>query len=129
MGRTKKDENETLYHEALEFLDGLHVRVVEFGERLGIEPRDPLVSDDGKHWPATQFVVEGEDKPEPGGLAFDTRLSLCLTKDQADTLLFELSRAIRDLSDSEHDEFELKLDGRLMVRRAVVRDIQRAIDD
>jgi hypothetical protein len=121
----KADQVEKLYHEALEFLDGLHGSIVDFAELSGVEPREPLVRDEGAKLPRSTFVAEGDEDPERGGIAFDTRMALALTHEQAEALSFELLRALRE----EDKEIELDIDGRLMLKRSAAADVRRALED
>jgi len=121
----KQDQATKLYHEALENLDGLHASIVELGELCGVDERDPLISDHGKRFPPSQFVAEGEDDPERGGIAFDTRLTLALTEEQAESVMFEIARALRE----EEKEIAIEMDGRFMIKRTAAADVRRALED
>lgn len=122
----KVETAEKLYHEALETLDGLHGILVDFADLVGVVPREPLLTDAGAHLPRSQFVVDGDDEPERGGLAFDTRMALCVTKEQGEAIAFELLRALREV---EGDEVQLELDGRVMLKRGAAGDVRKVLQD
>jgi hypothetical protein len=122
----KTDQAEKLYHEALDALDAVHSAIVEFADLCGAEQRPPLITDDGGKLPRSVFVADGEEEPERGGIAFDTRMALSLTAEQAEALAFELLRALRE---DHPKELELELDGRFMLKRGAASDVRNALDD
>ena len=140
----KKDAVLMAYHEALSLVDELHLSIAELAQAGGLKDDRPAsLTDDGRGrgFPRTQFVVDGEDDAQRGGLAFDTRLSLCLTVAQAQALLLALSRSLRETR-LEHEEepdekieeveLELEIDGRVMIKAGVtntIRDVLERADD
>ena len=122
----KKDDAEKLYHESLDLLDQLHTCFVDFAELCDVDAdRGPLVTDDGERLPRSQFVVDGDDEVERGGIAIDTRTTLCLSHEQAESLVFSLVRALRD----GEDEVAIDLDGRFMLKGSAARDVRRTLDE
>src|SRR3974377_2331549 len=113
--RTDRDDAAPLFEAVLDAVDTLHVAVVKFGGATEIEPSHELTSDDVDDLPESRFLVGDEETgPERGGgLVLDTRLSLSLDPEQAETLLFELARAVREGG----KEISLPLDGRLVIGR------------
>jgi hypothetical protein len=118
-------EPEALYDEAVSLLDRLHGTLTELAGAVGELNEVPLEHGEGSKWPRAQFVVDGSEPPERGGLALDTRLTICLTLDQAETLLSELASGVRE----QEKEIEIDLDGRLSFRRDATRELQAAIEE
>lgn len=118
-------EPETLYDDALSLLDRLHGTLTELASAVGELKEVPLERGEGASWPRAQFVVDGNEPPERGGLSLDTRLTICLTLDQAETLLSELASGVRE----QEKEIEIDLDGRLSFRRDATRDLHAALQE
>lgn len=135
----KKAKAETVFHEALGMVDELHLSIVELADLAGVKDDRPAsIRDEGAKLPRAQFVIDGDDAPERGGLAFDTRMVLCLTVEQGQAVLLELARAIRETRlDHEEEtdeqiaetEFELELDGRIMLKPAAAREIRSVLEE
>lgn len=125
MSQKKKYEAEAVYQDALEHLDEVHGKIVDLAARAGVKfDALELKSPEGDELPASQFIVEGDESPERGGIAFDTRLGLCLTREQAEVLLAELARSLRE----EESEIELEIDGRLLIKRSDARDVLEGLE-
>jgi len=123
MSQKTKKQAETVFADSMDLIDGLHGALVDLAGRAGVK-FDSLHDEEADDLPETQFVVGGDDAPERGGIALDSRLGLCLTLDQAESLMAELARAIRE----EDKEVEIQLDGRLMVKRSEARDILNVLE-
>lgn len=125
MSQKKKYEAEAVYQDAMDHLDEVHGKLVDLAARAGVK-FDPLElkTTEGDELPASQFVVEGDEPPERGGIAFDTRLGLCLTREQAEVLLAELARSLRE----EENEIELEIDGRMLIKRSDARDVLEGLE-
>lgn len=125
MSQKKKYEAEAVYQDAMDRLDEVHGALVDLAARAGVKfDALELKSVEGDELPPSQFVVAGDEPPERGGLAFDTRLGLCLTREQAESLLAELVRAMRE----EESEIELELDGRMLIKRSDARDVLEGLE-
>jgi hypothetical protein len=125
MPRKKRTSNAAgeLLAKALDAVDDVHRAIVDLAGEAELEPVESgLTTDAGGDYPTAYFSVDGDEAPERGGVAFDTRLTLALDEEQAEALAFELLRAIR-----EEGDIEIEVDGRFLLSRKAAPDLRRAL--
>lgn len=131
MPRHRKDDDEkheTLF-EAFDHLDAAHVALIRYAEEQGIEheAEDELTGDDGDEFPSAAFWVGGKKiRPARGEVVVDARLTLKLSNDQVEALMFELTRRMRE-GRAGDDTVEVDLDGRLLIGEEAVGDLREAL--
>ncbi|MGH2997673.1 MAG: hypothetical protein ACRDNM_00075 [Gaiellaceae bacterium] len=127
--RKKKNEEVDALGTALDALDDVHASIIALAEAGGIvhETENELATGDGDDLPESSFVV-GDDTTGPergGGIVLDTRLSLSVSAEQAEALVFVLMREIR----AGGEYVEVELDGRLLIGAGAARDFRRALKE
>lgn len=129
MTKRKKNVEVDALGTALDALDECHAAIIALAQAADLHPttENELSTVDGDDLPTSSFVV-GDDASGPergGGVVLDTRLTLSVSVEQAEALLFVLMHEIR----AAGEDVEIELDGRLLVGAGAARDFRRALKE